>query len=84
MAACGLIEIAKHVQAKESEKYLSAAVNLLKVMEKDWCDWSVDTDAILKGSSEWYAGGHDKNIIYGDFYFVEAILKLTGRKFLIW
>ena len=25
-----------------------------------------------------------KNIIYGDFYFTEAILKLKGSDFLIW
>lgn len=81
VAACGLIELAK---ITNEEKYLNAAINILKALEEKWCDWSCDTDGTLMGSSDSYAGGWHKNLIYGDFYFVEAILKLKGSNFLIW
>ena len=53
-------------------------------MEEKWCNWSDDDDGLLYGASESYAGGWNKNIVYGDFYFIEAILKLLGSDFLIW
>lgn len=81
IAACGLIEIAK---VTGDEKYFLAAINMLKAVEEKWCDWNGDTDGILLGSSDSYAGGWNKNLVYGDFYFVEAILKLKQNDFLIW
>ena len=84
IAACGIIEIAKALSGEESKKYLTAAVNMLKAMENSWCDWSDDNDSILQMGCEEYHYGVQKNIIYGDFYFTEAILKLKGSDFLIW
>ncbi len=84
ITACGLIEIAKNLPESESEKYISAAVNILKAMEKNWCDWTEDNDSVLQMGCEEYHYGMHKNIIYGDFFFTEAILKLKGSEFLIW
>ena len=84
IAACGLIEIAKNVAENEQEYYLSAALNILKAMEKHWCDWTETEDSILQMGSERYERGHHKPIIYGDFFFTEAIMKLKGVEFLIW
>lgn len=83
IAACGLIELSKHIKSNK-EEYLSAAINILREVERNSCDFSLDTDGVLYGSSESYAGGRHKNIVYGDFFFAEAILKLKGREFLIW
>ena len=84
-AACGLIEIAKNVENEaEKEKYLTAAINILKAMEKNWCDFSETEDSILQMGSERYTKGIHMPIIYGDYYFVEAILKLKGTDFLAW
>ena len=84
IAACGMIEIAKQLEGAEAEKYLSAAMNILQAMEKNWCDWTEENDSILQMGCEEYHHGVHKNIIYGDFYFTEAILKLKGSSFLIW
>ncbi len=84
IAACGMIEIARQCEGEEAEKYLSAAINILKAMEKEWCDWTEENDSILQMGSEQYKGGVHIPIIYGDFYFAEAILKLKGSQFLIW
>lgn len=83
ISACGLIELAKNTTGEESDFYLSAAINILTAMEKNWCDWSEENDSILQMGSEEYCGNH-KNIIYGDFFFTEAILKLKDFEFLIW
>ena len=84
IVACGLIELAKITHGEESEKYLSAAIHILQAMEENWCDWTDEEDSILQMGSEMYGRGVHTPIIYGDFFFVEAILKLKGEKFLVW
>lgn len=84
-AACGLIELAKNVENEEQkEKYLSAAINILKAMEKNWCDWTEKEDSILQMGSERYTRGIHIPIIYGDYFFAEAVLKLKETDFLAW
>lgn len=82
--ACGLIEIAKAVPEHEKKTYITAAVKLLKVLDEQFCDWSDDTDSITFNGTEAYYGGQNKPIIYGDYYFAEAMLKLRGSEFLPW
>lgn len=85
IAACGLIEIAKQVSQFEKEMYMNAAIKLLKTLDEKRCDWTKDCDCILKKCTAAY---HDKdhhfNIIYGDYYFMEAIFKLKGNDLYIW
>lgn len=81
LSACGFIEIAK---ITGEEKYLTSAIKILKATVEKWCDFSFENDGLLFGSSESYAGGWHKNIIYGDFYLIEALLKLKDVDFLIW
>ena len=91
IAACGLIEIAKNVPEYEKDIYLNAAVKMLKAMEKAWCNWEENEDAVLMMGTERYvhedgigAKGLHIPIIYGDYFFTEAILKLRGSEFLPW
>ena len=84
IAACGLIELAKIVGETESEKFLSAALNILRAMEKNWCDWTDEEDSILQMGSLMYGKDNHMPIIYGDYFFAEAILKLKGTDFLAW
>ena len=84
IAACGLIELAKSIGGNDGEYYLSSAFNILKAMEKNWCDWTENEDSILQMGSEAYGWGHHMPIIYGDYFFVEAIFKLKGFDFLPW
>ena len=84
IAACGLIELTKFVDEETQAKYLRAAIHILQAMEKNWCDWSETEDSILQMGSEMYTSGIHKPIIYGDYFFVEAMLKLKGNNFLIW
>lgn len=81
IVSCGLIEIYK---ATGDEYYLEGALNILKAMEKVWVNYTLEEDSILQMGSESYRKGIHTPIIYGDFFFVEAILKLKGSDFLIW
>jgi len=90
-AACGMLEIAKHTEGEESRKYAEAAVNILKAIDANWCNYEDDQDALVLMGSERYPHSEEQEqrcmhipIIYGDFFFVEAILKLKGSDFLIW
>lgn len=84
ISACGLIEIAKHIPEDEQRMYLDPAIKVLRTMGDKFCDWSDDHDAVLLMGSEAYNKGVHMPLIYGDFFFTEAICKLKGRKFLIW
>jgi len=83
IAACGLIEIARQVPDSEGNIYLSAAIRLLKAMEVKWCNWEDEEDSILQNGALRY-GSKPEPIIYGDYFFTEAILKLKGLEFLPW
>lgn len=88
IAACGLIEIANNVGEYERNTYLDAAMKILRALEEKYCDWNPDTDPILTMGSEAYNRGSDRghhmSIIYGDYFFAEAIYKLRSEKPLFW
>lgn len=84
IAACGLIEIAKAVGILESELYLKAAMKLLQALDSR-ADWSETSDSIIQMGSEAYTSTrHHHPIIYGDFYFMEAVFKLKGNDLYLW
>ena len=87
IASCGLLEIAGHVGEYEKPLYREAAVKLLAAVEKAWADWNIDTDGIIgKGTAAYHGKDHDTEvpIIYGDYFFTEAVLRLLEKDFLIW
>lgn len=62
-----------------------AAVKLLKALDEKRCSWDAETDELVERCTAAY---HDKQrefpIIYGDYYFIEAILRLTGEELFVW
>jgi len=85
-AACGMIEIAKIVPCHEKKLYINAAMKLLMSIENEWADWSSDTDFIVGMSTGSYTlkDSYNTNIIYADYYFVEALYKLKEYGPLFW
>lgn len=84
-AACGLIELARVLPEYEKPLYLSAAMRLLQAVSKDYCDFNPSTDALVLGGCESYHdGSQNLPLIYGDYYFIEALYKLRGGKVLLW
>jgi hypothetical protein len=66
---------------------------ILKAMAEKFCDWDPEHDAMMGYGTvrypvpgtytEKHAGVHI-SIIYGDYFFTEAILKLLGAEFMPW
>ena len=79
IAACGLLEIVEHVPDLEKDMYKNAAVRLLKTLYDKRCNWTKDNDCIVeKCTGLYHTENHEFNLIYGDFYFVEGVFRLTG------
>ena len=93
IAACGMIELAKALPENEGGMYMNAAVKILKAMTEKFCNWDPANDHMLDFGSVRYpipgtftekqAGVH-VSIIYGDYFYTEAILKLLGAEFFPW
>lgn len=83
IAACGLLEIAKHVGELEKKLYIDSAIRILQAMEP-YCDWNPETDAVLGYGTVSYHGKRHYPIIYGDYFLLEAVLRLLDRDFMIW
>ncbi|MDR1599393.1 MAG: glycoside hydrolase family 88 protein [Oscillospiraceae bacterium] len=85
IAASGLLELAALVPER-SEAYRDAALNMVKAMADHCGDWTMDEPGILRlcsGSYEDRSSWHIK-MVYGDCFFVEALLKLKGSTKNIW
>ena len=83
ITACGLIELAKVVPKAEKALYLKSAINILKALDEKCSIWDGSDEAILtNATSAFHTTSDDKAsvkngaLIYGDFYFIEAICKL--------
>ena len=88
-AACGLIEISNYCSEFDKKNYFDAAVKILKRIDDGAADYTTDNDNLLNYGSEAYYPGHGEAglntaIIYGDYYYTEAIYKLKGFKELFW
>lgn len=85
IASCGMLEIARLTGKVEGKVYRRAALHMLQRLEEDRCSWSEETDHILeKCTGAYHDKKHEFSIIYGDYFFIEAIWKLTGQELFIW
>lgn len=83
--ACGLIEIAGYVPELEKDMYVKGAVKILKAIAETRADWSKNCDAIVQNcSAAYHSNPHHTTMVYADYYFIEALYKLTGKKLPIW
>lgn len=84
LIASALLDLAELV-SEERNTYLKAALKILHALDEQSADWGQDTDQItLNGTAGYHLPGRNKNYVYADYYFVEAMLKLTGKNVSIW
>lgn len=86
-AACGLIELAGCLPEGEGQMYLEAATRLIRALDEQYGAWDREDEEglILSGTSNLPGGVHiDTPLIYGDYFFVEAVSKLRGSKRRFW
>ncbi|WP_261807898.1 glycoside hydrolase family 88 protein [Paenibacillus sp. N3.4] len=82
-AASGLLELADALSPLEGALYQRAAERILLSLTRHYATWDQpDHEAILlAGTGNLPAGQNiDVSLIYGDYYYVEAIAKLLGWK----
>ena len=92
IAMCGLLSIAEQVTELEKDFYEDAAISILKSMVAGNTDFNLDTDGVtINGTTAYHHNkgnhkGHKHHVpvIYGDYFFVEGLLRLMGKSFLIW
>ena len=86
-AACGLLELAGLTGGEEGDTYRAAAMKLLRALNDLCADWSEDAPGILQKCTASYhddGAGRHVNILYGDYFFVEALCKLRGTDAKLW
>lgn len=92
IAASGLLEIRQLLGEKKKEsagsaengpgedgrKYLEAAVRLLRALTERRVNWDDAADNLLeKCTAAYHDKDHEFSIIYGDYYLIEALMKLA-------
>lgn len=85
VAACGLIELNKLTGKQE---YLDAALKLLHGIDDHTANYGHGTMGILTRCTAAYDASYGKekecNLIYGDFFYLEALAKLAGVDPMLW
>ncbi|MEY8355546.1 glycoside hydrolase family 88 protein [Lachnospiraceae bacterium 54-53] len=85
IAACGLLAVAEAVGEPEQNIYYRPALKMLKALYENHCDFSKASDCFLqKCTGAYHDKKHEFPIIYGDYYFMEAIFKLKKAGVYLW
>lgn len=85
IAACGMLEIAKYAPDDRKEIYQDTAIELIKTIADKRCNWDETIDNLVeKCTAAYHDPDHEFSIIYGDYYFIEAIWKLMDKELFIW
>lgn len=88
--ACALLELSAYVSEAEEYRYTDAALKILKATDENFCNYDPEYDSVVQMGTEAYPqieAALDRvhlPLIYGDFFYVEAMLKLKGNQFCIW
>lgn len=81
IAACGFIETAKAAEEFEKDIYLNAAKRIIDALCENYCDFTLENDSIVQmGNEAYHSEKGQLPIIYGDYYFIEAVRLLCGRE----
>lgn len=87
IAACGLLELAEHVSAEEQPIYRNAALKIINALIDRY---QIPSDGanmgILDGATYTFLAGKGVNVpnLFGDYYFCEALFRLTDRFLNFW
>ena len=79
-AASGMLEIAKYVNDSEKDVYINGAKKILKGIYENYSNFDNNRQELIGGGTGHRPANKGINIglIYGDYYFAEAIAKLNN------
>ena len=80
ITASGLLTLATLVPAARSEFYRKAAIDILAGLQQHHRAPDDDEALLTHGCVAWHFGEKDTSLIYADYFFVEALIKLQGGK----
>ncbi|MGF9700120.1 glycoside hydrolase family 88 protein [Paenibacillus sp. MABNR03] len=81
IAASGLLELASFVPEGEKRLYADAAERILRSLTENYAVWDQpEHESILLHATGSGTSFIDVSLIYGDYYYLEAIAKLNGWK----
>ena len=85
-AASGLFELAELVGDARADGYRAAAVRMLQALDRQCTAWERDDDVLLRLGAGNVPEGQNVNVslIYGDYFFLEALAKLRGEVEVFW
>ena len=80
-----MLEMEQFVEGEDKKFFHETAIKLLNALVEQRCNWEEATDYILERCSSCYHEEHHNfSLIYGDYYFTEAILKLCDKELFLW
>lgn len=77
IAICSILELIEYLPINEREFYKKAALNMFYSLTNRFVDFDPQHDELLNGGSAKYhrAGDREVAIIYGDAFYLEALLR---------
>ena len=86
IAACGMLEIARSCEGTERADWITWAIRILKATDERFCDCDIEHDGVVTMCSGAYWSEKDRHVpmVYADYYFLEAMLRLVGKDTLLW
>ncbi|MBP5277617.1 MAG: glycoside hydrolase family 88 protein [Prevotella sp.] len=77
IVASGLLELCQYVTPDKGKQYYDAAVNMLTDLSKDYQSGNQNVAFLMHSTGHKPAGSEiDASIIYADYYYMEALLRL--------
>ena len=85
-AVCGLLEIAEHCEQHQKDMYYKNAVKILKSLTDNYAVLDTSKQEILeKGTGNVPQNDNiEVGLIYGDYFYFEAVERLCGENNLFW
>ncbi len=86
IAVCGLLALVPQVSAPLRARYQKAAEAMLMAIDARYADWDLSEDGIIGGGTEAYhrPATYEVPLIYADYFYIEALLKLQHRELPLW
>lgn len=83
--ACGFLELETYAESEQGKAYHQAAVNLLSTLVEKRCCFDETIDHIVENCTAAYHNEqHNFPIIYADYFFTEAVLRLCDKNIFLW
>lgn len=79
IAASGLLVLSRYVQQTEADNYVMWAKKMLQACAENYMDTDT-SEAILTHGLGAYASPTQNGTIFGDYFFMEALMQLNGYK----